>query len=86
MGSSVIGATILQRKLREAGVDADVTHAAVGELSATAQIVVVHASLAARARLAAPQAAVYVVDEFIHSPVYETIVDVLRPGVSRARA
>lgn len=80
MGSSVIGASILARRLRDAGLDATVTHAAIGELPPNAAILVVHASLADRARRAAPQATVYAVEEFIHSPAYDAIVDVLRPG------
>jgi PTS system mannitol-specific IIC component len=87
MGSSVIGAAILQRRLRDAGVDASVTHSAIAELPADTAIVVVHTSLAERARLAAPNAAVYVVDEFIQSPVYDTIIDALRsaaPSETRA--
>ena len=78
MGSSVIGASILRRKLRDAGVPAAVTHAAIGELPQGATIVVVHTSLADRARLAAPDAAVYAIDEFVGSPVYDAIVDALR--------
>jgi PTS system mannitol-specific IIC component len=87
MGSSVIGASILRRKLREAGVEATVAHAAIAELPADAALVVVHASLAERARAAAPRAVVYVVDEFIQSPVYDTMIDALQPGrASKASA
>jgi mannitol PTS system EIICBA or EIICB component len=32
MGSSVIGMSILARKIREAALDADVTHTAIAEL------------------------------------------------------
>jgi PTS system mannitol-specific IIC component len=78
MGSSVIGASVLARKLREAGVDANVTHAAIGELPRDTAILVVHTSLAEQARRAAPLAAVYTVDDFIRSPAYEAIVDALR--------
>jgi PTS system mannitol-specific IIC component len=79
MGSSVIGASILARRLGDAGVDASVTHAAIDELPENAAILVVHASLAERARLAAPHATVYAVDDFIHSAAYDAIIDTLRP-------
>jgi PTS system mannitol-specific IIC component len=79
MGSSVIGASILARRLRDASIDASVTHAAIGELPPNAAILVVHASLAERARRAAPHATVYAVDDFIHSAAYDTIIDALRP-------
>jgi mannitol PTS system EIICBA or EIICB component len=79
MGSSVIGASILARKLREADIDADVTHAAIAELPPGAGIVVVHASLEDRARRAAPRATVYAITDFVHSPAYDAIVEALRP-------
>jgi PTS system mannitol-specific IIC component len=79
MGSSVIGMSILARKIREAALDADVTHTAIAELPLDAGIVVVHASLEERARRAAPRATVYTVTDFVHSPAYDEIVDALRP-------
>jgi PTS system mannitol-specific IIC component len=79
MGSSVIGASILARRLREANIDANVSHAAIAELPPDAESVVVHASLEERARRAAPQATVYAVSDFIHSPAYDAIIDALRP-------
>jgi PTS system mannitol-specific IIC component len=82
MGSSVIGATILGRKLRDAGLAVDVAHAAIDDLPASADIVIVHASLEARVRRAVPGAAVYPVDEFIHSPTYDALVDALRRGTT----
>lgn len=77
MGSSVIGAAILQRKLRDAGLDVPVTHAAIGELPASTEIVVVHSSLEERVRRQAPHARVYAVDDFVHSPTYDHLVAVL---------
>jgi PTS system mannitol-specific IIC component len=84
MGSSVIGASVLARRLRDANIDARVTHAAIDELPPHAAIVVVHASLEDRARRAAPHADVYVVDDFIRSPAYDAIVEALRPGGAAA--
>jgi PTS system mannitol-specific IIC component len=78
MGSSVIGASILARRLRDAGIDANVTHAAIGEVPPEASILVVHSTLAERARRASPHATVYAVDDFIQSPVYDAVVDALR--------
>jgi PTS system mannitol-specific IIC component len=86
MGSSVIGASILQRRLREAGVDAHVTHASIAELPVHAACIVVHRSLAERARVAVPGVAVHAVDDFVQSPVYESIVEaLLRSKVTGAR-
>jgi PTS system mannitol-specific IIC component len=78
LGSSVVGAAVLQRRLREAGLDVPVTHAAIDELPASAGIVVVHSSLEDRVRRQAPRAFVYSVDEFIHTAVYDRLVDDVR--------
>jgi mannitol PTS system EIICBA or EIICB component len=80
MGSSVIGANVLARKLREANIDATVAHAAINELPPGAAIVVVHASLEDRARRAAPRATVYAISDFVHSPAYDAIIEALRPA------
>ena len=74
MGSSVMGAAILQRRLQEAHLEIQVEHAALGELPAIAGIVVSHRSLAARVRNAAPNARTFMVDEFIQTPVYDDLV------------
>ena len=75
----MIGASILARRLREADIAANVTHAAIAELPPDAEVIVVHASLEERARRAAPQATVYAVSDFVHSPAYDAIIDAVRP-------
>jgi mannitol PTS system EIICBA or EIICB component len=81
LGSSVIGATVLQRKLKECGLAATVTHAAIGDLQPSAQIIVVHTSLEERVRRQVPGAVVYVVDDFVHSPTYDRLIDDVRRSV-----
>jgi PTS system mannitol-specific IIC component len=81
MGSSVLGAAVLQRKLLDAGLETAVTHSAIAELPAAARIVVVHTSLEARVRRQAPEAVVYAVDDFVHSPIYDRLVDDVRRSV-----
>lgn len=78
MGSSVLGAAVLQRRLDAAGFDLAVTHAAISELPAAADIVVVHTSLEDRVRREAPHAVIFTVDDFIRSAAYDTLVDALR--------
>lgn len=75
MGSSVMGESILKRKLQDAGLDAEVTHCALSELRPSAGVVISHRSLSSRVRQIAPGAAVYAVDEFINSPVYDELVE-----------
>jgi mannitol PTS system EIICBA or EIICB component len=81
MGSSVLGAAVLQRKLRDAGLDVPVTHAAISELSASTDIVVVHRSLEDRVRRQAPHAVVFSVDDFFRSAAYDDLIDTLRGRV-----
>jgi PTS system mannitol-specific IIC component len=74
MGSSVIGESILRRKLQEAGVEVDVKHSAVHEIQPSAEVVISHHSLTDRVRQVAPQATLYAVDDFINSPVYDELI------------
>ena len=83
MGSSVIGAAVLQRRLREAGLDTPVTHAAISDLPPSAHVVIVHTSLQERVRQQAPRAVVYAIDDFVNSPTYDALIDALK-GQARA--
>ena len=78
MGSSIIGQSVLRQKLQEAGLDVRVEHSAVGALSTNADVVISHASLSSRVRVAAPRAVVYAVEDFINSPVYDELVAELK--------
>jgi PTS system mannitol-specific IIC component len=75
MGSSVMGQSILQRKLNEAGLDIRVEHAALSDLPPSAGIVVANRSLVHRLKELAPDARVYAVDQFIRTPVYDQIIE-----------
>lgn len=86
MGSSVMGASILRRKLREIGLEIEVRHAALSEVPPSAEVLVVHRSLAARVREVAPRAHVYAVDEFLNPRVYEDLIRQLAPEEERNRA
>jgi PTS system mannitol-specific IIC component len=81
MGSSVLGAAVLQRKLKEAGIVMPVTHAAINELSAGCGIVVVHTGLADRVRRQVPDAVVFTVDDFVRDASYDALVELLRAEV-----
>ncbi len=83
MGSSAIGAAVLRRKLQGAHLDIPVSHAALSEMPAAAEVVVCQRSLVARVAQIAPEARVYAVDEYINSPAYEKIVGDLAPAARR---
>jgi len=58
MGSSLIGANQLKKKIKDAGLDVRVVHSPVNEIPSNTDVVVSHESLADRARKVAPNAVV----------------------------
>ncbi|MBR4457026.1 MAG: PTS mannitol transporter subunit IICBA [Solobacterium sp.] len=75
MGSSAMGATVLQKKLEAAGFDQiQVKHASVSEIPADAEMVVCHKDLAERAKKSAPEARIVTITNFMTAPEYDQIV------------
>ena len=76
MGSSAMGAAVMQRKLERAGFgNIKVTHASVSEIPSGAQFVICHEDLAERARKSAPQARLVTITNFMNAPEYDEIVN-----------
>lgn len=74
MGSSAMGASTLRNKLKAAGLNIDVVNSAIEDIPNDADIVLVHDSLADRARAAAPaKAELITVNNFVNSPVYDQL-------------
>ncbi|PVG83476.1 PTS mannose transporter subunit IIA [Nocardioides gansuensis] len=79
MGSSAMGASVLRRKIQEAGfADVTVSNKAIASLDDDVDLVVSHQDLTDRARLKAPSASHISVDNFMGSPRYDEIVELLR--------
>ena len=79
MGSSAMGASVLRKKVRAAGfVDVSVVNLAISNLSDTVDLVVTHQDLTDRARLRTGSALHVSVDNFMTSPRYDEIVELLR--------
>jgi PTS system mannitol-specific IIC component len=74
MGSSAMGASILRKKMKDAGVGVTVTNTAISEIPEDADIVVTHKSLTDRAKIKAPNAEHISIDNFMKSPEYEDLV------------
>jgi PTS system mannitol-specific IIC component len=75
MGSSAMGASVLRRKIQAAGfTDVTVVNKAIANLTDDVDLLVTHQDLASRAGQKAPSAALYTVDNFMASPVYDQIV------------
>ncbi|WP_426350045.1 PTS mannitol transporter subunit IICB [Alloiococcus sp. CFN-8] len=79
MGSSAMGATVLKKKLKEAGLsEIEVEHASVSEIPKDAKLVVVHKDLAERAAKSAPEAKLVTITNFMAAPEYDMVVDDLK--------
>ncbi|WP_192703433.1 PTS mannitol transporter subunit IICB [Paenibacillus sp. OAS669] len=78
MGSSAMGASMLRKKLNQAGVNVTVINTAISEIPSDADIIVTHKSLTDRARKQAPQAEHISIDNFLKSPEYDELVERLK--------
>lgn len=75
MGSSAMGASILKKRLREAGYNLPVDHMPVNQLSSSARVVFTQNSLSERARQVAPDAKIYIVENFLDKSTYDQFVN-----------
>lgn len=79
MGSSAMGASVLRRKIQQAGFgDVTVTNSAISNLTDTYDLVVSHRDLTARATQKTGSAVHVSVDDFMSSPRYDEIVEQLK--------
>ncbi|WP_164204024.1 PTS mannitol transporter subunit IICBA [[Micrococcus luteus] ATCC 49442] len=79
MGSSAMGASVLRNKIKAAGFpDVKVTNAAIANLNDTYDVVITHQDLTERAKPATSSAAHFSVDNFMNSPRYDEIVELVR--------
>ncbi|MBB2993638.1 PTS system mannitol-specific IIC component [Mycolicibacterium iranicum] len=79
MGSSAMGASVLRRKIQQAGFgDVKVTNSAISNLTDTYDLVVSHRDLTARASQRTGSAIHVSVDDFMSSPRYDEIVEQLQ--------
>jgi len=83
MGSSAMGASVLRNKIKAAGFpDVKVTNSAIANLSDSYDVVVTHQDLTERAQPRTSSAVHYSVDNFMNSPKYDEIVDLVRSSNS----
>ncbi|GAA3320824.1 PTS mannitol transporter subunit IICBA [Arthrobacter ramosus] len=87
MGSSAMGASVLRNKIKAAGFpDVKVTNSAIANLSDTYDVVVTHQDLTERARPVTSSAVHVSVDNFMNSPRYEEIVELVKSSNAGAGA
>lgn len=76
MGSSAMGASILRKKVREAGLDIEVTNSAISRLTNQENtIIVTQEELQARAQQKSPKSTFVAVENFLNSPRYDEIIE-----------
>lgn len=80
IGSSAMGAGILQKKLKEAGFEYTVKHMAVDTVPLHAQLIICHSKLKERAIKAAPDAKVRCIHSFLNDPNYDKIIEEIKKG------
>lgn len=87
MGSSAMGASVLRKKIHDAGfTDVTVVNKAIADLTDTYDVVVTHQDLAARAGQRTGSAVLFTVDNFMGSPRYDEIVELVREANGGAGA
>jgi PTS system mannitol-specific IIC component len=78
MGSSAMGASILRKKVKEAGLPQNVSNSAINNLTDDANtLIVTQEELQERAKQKAPNATFVAVENFLNSPRYDDIVATL---------
>ncbi|KAA9111267.1 PTS mannitol transporter subunit IICB [Microbacterium rhizomatis] len=79
MGSSAMGASVLRNKMKKAGIeDVTVVNKAIAALDGSADLVITQNQLTDRARAKSPGSVHVSVDNFMNSPKYEEVVDLVR--------
>lgn len=79
MGSSAMGATVLNKKIAEAGMSGiEVIHTPVSSIPADVQIVVTHRDLGERAAHSNPDARLVLITNFLAAPEYGQLIEDLK--------
>ncbi len=79
MGSSAMGASVLRNKVKKAGIEGvSVTNKAIANLDGTEDLVITQNQLTQRATDKNPNALHVSVDNFMNSPKYDEVVEMLR--------
>ena len=79
MGSSAMGASVLRNKFKKAGIeDLTITNKAIANLDGTEDLIITQQQLTDRARGRNAEAVHVSVDNFMNSPKYEEVVEMVR--------
>ena len=85
MGSSAMGASVLRNKIKKEGIDGiTVVNKAIANLTPDADLIITQQTLTDRARGVVPGALHVSVDNFMNSPKYDEVLDLLREQAGNA--
>jgi mannitol PTS system EIICBA or EIICB component len=83
MGSSAMGASVLRNKIKKAGIEGvTVTNQSIANLKGDADLVITHQDLTARAREKSPDSLHVSVENFMNSPKYDEVVQLIEKNTS----
>ena len=86
MGSSAMGASLLRKKVKEAGLNINVTNTAISNIPADTQVVITQEELTPRAQNKIPTAFHISVDNFLSSPEYDHLIARLQNDITEEQA
>ncbi len=79
LGSSAMGASVIARKLKKAGItDVPVEHASVAELPKDADVMVTHISLSERVQEKQPDVLLVTIQDYLNAPEYDELVEQIK--------
>ncbi|TYA33747.1 PTS mannitol transporter subunit IICBA [Aggregatibacter actinomycetemcomitans] len=78
MGSSAMGASMLRKKVKDAGLPLDVTNVAINDLPEDARLVITHQDLTLRAKKQVPNAMHLYLTNFLDNKFYDSLVQDLK--------
>ncbi|TFB73704.1 PTS mannitol transporter subunit IICB [Cryobacterium glaciale] len=79
MGSSAMGASVLRNKIKKAGIEGvTVVNTSIANLDGSADLVITHQDLTDRARSKSPNSVHVSVENFMNSPKYDEVVELIK--------
>ncbi|VGM95363.1 EIICBA-Mtl [uncultured Avibacterium sp.] len=86
MGSSAMGASMLRKKVKDAGLPIDVANCAINDLPDNARLVITHQDLTLRAQKQVPNAMHLSLTNFLDNKFYDNLVNELKAHFAEATA
>lgn len=83
MGSSAMGASMLRKKVKDAGLDIEVANCAINDLPDNARLVITHQDLTLRAKQQVPTAMHLSLTNFLDNKFYDHLVSELKAEVGQ---